>query len=356
MENDILQQIDIHKTPQSRKDAVDWDNLPFGRVFSDHMLVMDYADGEWGKPTIEPFENLSLSPATSVLHYGQTVFEGMKAYRNDKDEVFLFRADQNAKRFNQSAIRMCMPTIPEDVFVQFVQTLVDLDREWIPTTEGYSMYIRPFMIATDPYVGIRPSATYKFMIFTCPVGAYYTEPVRVKIETEYTRATHGGTGFAKAGGNYAASLYPAKLAAEQGYQQLIWTDAQEHKYIEEAGTMNVVFQIGDTIVTPKSSDTILDGITRKSVMEIARDWGYKTEERKVSVKEVIEAIKSGELKDAFGAGTAATIAPIKTINFEGRDYDLPDVSERKFSNEVLDYLNRYKHGETEDKFNWLIKF
>ncbi len=356
MENEILQQIDIHQIQQSRKDSVDWDNLPFGRVFSDHMLVIDYVDGAWGKPVIEPFENLSLSPATSVLHYGQTVFEGMKAYRNDNDEVFLFRADQNAKRFNQSAIRMCMPTIPEDVFVQFVQTLVDLDREWIPTNEGYSMYIRPFMIATDPYVGIRPSATYKFMIFTCPVGAYYTEPVRVKIETKYTRAAHGGTGFAKAGGNYAASLYPAKLAAEQGYQQLIWTDAQEHKYVEEAGTMNVVFQIGDTIVTPKSSDTILDGITRKSVMEIARDWGYKTEERKISVKEVIDAIESGELKDAFGAGTAATIAPIKTINFEGRDYELPEVAERKFSNEVLDYLNRYKHGETEDKFNWLIKF
>ncbi len=194
------------------------------------------------------------------------------------------------------------------------------------------------------------------MIFTCPVGAYYTEPVKVKIETNYTRAAHGGTGAAKAGGNYAASLYPARLAQEQGYRQLIWTDAKEHKYIEEAGTMNVIFRIGDKIITPKSSDTILDGITRKSVMDIARDWGYETEERKISVVEIIEAAKDGNLIDSFGAGTAATIAPIKTIHFDGTDYELPNVSEREFSNKVLDYLNQYKHGKVEDKFNWILKF
>ncbi len=355
MATDIMQ-LDITRIEESRINSVDWDNLPFGRVFSDHMLVMDYENGAWQKPSIQPFADLSLTPATSVLHYGQTIFEGMKAYRNEDDEVFLFRADQNARRFNASAERMCMPTVPEDVFIDFIKTLVDIDREWIPAKEGYSMYIRPFMIATDPYVGIRPSATYKFMIFTCPVGAYYTEPVKVKIEIDYTRAAHGGTGAAKAGGNYAASLYPAKLAQEQGYQQLIWTDAKEHKYIEEAGTMNVVFQIGDTIVTPKSSDTILDGITRKSVMDIARDWGYQTEERKVSVQEIIEAAENGELKDVFGAGTAATIAPIKTIHFEGKDYNLPETSEREFSNKVLDYLNQYKHGKVDDKFNWILKF
>ncbi len=349
-------QLEITKIDQSRINSVDWDNLPFGKVFSDHMLIMDYKDGAWQKPSIEPFENLSLTPATSVLHYGQTIFEGMKAYKNKEGEVFLFRPKQNAKRFNQSATRMCMPEIPEDVFVDFIKTLVDIDRMWIPEKEGYSMYIRPFMIATDPYVGIRPSSTYKFMIFTCPVGSYYTEPVRVKIETEYTRAAHGGTGAAKAGGNYAASLYPAKLAQEQGYQQLIWTDAQEHKYIEEAGTMNVVFQIGNRIITPKSSDTILDGVTRKSVIEIARDWGYEIEERKVTVEEIITAIKNNELVDAFGAGTAATIAPIQTINFEGVDYELPEVSSRDFSNKVLEYLNLYKHGKTEDKFNWIVKF
>lgn len=355
MATDIMQ-LDITKVKESRVNSVDWENLPFGRIFSDHMVVMDYENGAWKKPEIVPFEDLSLTPATSVLHYGQTIFEGMKAYRNKEDKVFLFRPDQNAKRFNESAERMCMPTVPEETFIDFIKTLVDLDREWIPKKDGYSMYIRPFMIATDPYVGIRPSSTYKFMIFTCPVGSYYTEPVRVKIETEFTRAAHGGTGAAKAGGNYAASLYPAKLAQEQGYQQLIWTDAKEHKYIEEAGTMNVVFHIGDKIITPKSSDTILDGITRKSVIEIAKDWGYETEERKVSIAEVIEAIKNGSLKDAFGAGTAATIAPIKTINFEDKDYELPETENREFSNKVLEYLNHYKHGKVEDKFNWILKF
>ncbi len=351
-----LMDLNITKVEQSKIESVDWENLPFGRVFSDHMLIMDYENGAWNKPTIQPFENLSLTPATSVLHYGQTIFEGMKAYRNKEDEVFLFRPEQNAKRFNQSAVRMCMPTIPEDTFVDFIKALVDLDRQWIPTKEGYSMYIRPFMIATDPYVGIRPSSTYKFMIFTCPVGSYYTEPVRVKIETEFTRAAHGGTGAAKAGGNYAASLYPAKIAQEQGYQQLIWTDAKEHKYIEEAGTMNVVFQIGNKILTPRSSDTILDGVTRKSVVEIAKDWGLEVEERKITVEEIIIAAKNNELVDAFGAGTAATIAPIKTINFEGVDYELPAVENRDFSNKVLSYLNDYKHGSTEDKFNWILKF
>ena len=341
MATDIMQ-LDITKVKESRVNSVDWENLPFGRIFSDHMVVMDYENEAWKKPEIVPFEDLSLTPATSVLHYGQTIFEGMKAYRNKENEVFLFRPDQNAKRFNESAERMCMPAVPEEMFIDFIKTLVDLDREWIPKKDGYSMYIRPFMIATDPYVGIRPSSTYKFMIFTCPVGSYYTEPVRVKIETEFTRAAHGGTGAAKAGGNYAASLYPAKLAQEQGYQQLIWTDAKEHKYIEEAGTMNVVFHIGNKIITPKSSDTILDGITRKSVMEIAKDWGYETEERKVSIAEVIEAIKNGSLKDAFGAGTAATIAPIKTVNFEGKDYELPETENREFSNKVLDYLGYIK--------------
>lgn len=349
-------QIDIQKIKESKISTLDLDNLPFGRVFSDHMFVMDYQNGAWQKPTIQAFENLSLTPSTSVLHYGQTIFEGMKAYRNLEGEVFLFRANENAKRFNKSAERMCMPTIPEELFIEYIKTLVDLDREWIPRPDGYSMYIRPFMIATDPYVGIRASDSYKFMIFTCPVGAYYTEPVKVKIETNYTRAAHGGTGAAKAGGNYAASLYPAKLAQEQGYQQLIWTDALEHKYIEEAGTMNVVFQIGNKIITPKSSDTILDGITRRSVMDVARDWGYETEERKVSIAEVIEAIENGELKDAFGAGTAATIAPIRIINYNGKDYELPNAKNREFTNKVLIYLDEYKHGKVEDKFNWILKF
>lgn len=347
--------VDIQKVAQSRVSEVDWDNLLFGRVFSDHMFVMDYEDGEWKNPTIQAYGDLNLSPATSVLHYGQTFFEGMKAYKNEENEILLFRPEENAKRFNISAERMCMPEVPVDVFIEALKTLVDLDRDWVPNKEGYSLYIRPFMIATDPYVGIKPSDSYKFIIFTCPVGAYYSEPVKVKIETEFARAAEGGTGYAKAGGNYAAALYPAKLAQEKGYRQLIWTDAKEHKYIEEAGTMNVIFQIGNKIITPKSSDTILAGITRRSVIDIARDWGYEVEERKILVEEVIEAIKNGTLKEAFGAGTAATIAQISLIHFDGEDFELPAIETREFSSKVKAELDSIKHGHTEDRFNWILK-
>lgn len=347
--------IEIQKTSKSRHSEIDWENLPFGKVFSDHMFVMDYDGEKWTSMKITPFKNLELSPATSVLHYAQTFFEGMKATKNADGEILLFRPYENAKRFNISADRMCMPDVPEELFMEALKTLLEVDREWIPSKETDSLYIRPFMIAMDPYVGIRPSDTYKFIIFTCPVGAYYSEPVPVKIETHYTRAVDGGTGFAKAGGNYAASLYPAKLGQEKGYRQLIWTDSKEHKYIEESGTMNVMFLIGDTLITPQSSETILAGITRRSVVDIARDWGMKVEERRVSVEEVVNACKNGTLVEAFGAGTAATIAPISIIHFDGVDYTLPPVENREFSNKVLNYLDDYKKGRVEDKFNWIIK-
>jgi branched-chain amino acid aminotransferase len=248
-----------------------------------------------------------------------------------------------------------MPEVPVDVFIESLKSLIELDKEWVPSKEGCALYVRPFMIATDPYVGIKPSSTYKFIIFTCPVGAYYSEPVKVKIETEYSRAAKGGTGFAKAAGNYAGALYPAKIAQEKGYGQLIWTDAVEHKYIEEAGTMNVIFQIGDTLITPVSSDTILDSITRRSVVDIARDWGYEVEERKVLVSEVIQAIEAGTLTEAFGAGTAATIAQISLISYDGVDYNLPPVENRTFSNKVKQELENIKYGKTEDRFNWMLK-
>ena len=347
--------IKISRKADSGTDRLDWDNLTFGRVFSDHMFVMEYSDGEWKNPEISEYADLKLSPATSVLHYGQSFFEGMKAYRTNDGEVQLFRPEENAKRFNVSARRMCMPEVPIDVFVESLKSLIEIDKDWVPNKDGCSLYVRPFMIATDPYVGIKPSATYKFIVFTCPVGAYYSEPVKVKIETEYSRAVKGGTGFAKAAGNYAGALYPAKIAQEKGYGQLIWTDAFEHKYIEEAGTMNVIFQIGDTLVTPVSSDTILDSITRRSVVDIARDWGYKVEERKVLVSEVIEAIETGNLTEAFGAGTAATIAQISLISYKGVDYELPPVENREFSNKVKQELENIKYGRIEDRFNWMLK-
>ena len=347
--------IKISRKTESSIDNLDWDNLAFGRVFSDHMFVMEYTDGEWKNPEISEYADLKFSPATSVLHYGQSFFEGMKVYRTIDGEVQLFRPEENAKRFNVSARRMCMPEVPIDVFIESLKSLIEIDKDWVPNKDGYSLYVRPFMIATDPYVGIKPSDTYKFIIFTCPVAAYYSEPVKVKIETEYSRAVEGGTGFAKAAGNYAGALYPAKIAQEKGYGQLIWTDAFEHKYIEEAGTMNVIFQIGDTLITPISSDTILDSITRRSVVDIARDWGYKVEERKVLVSEVIEAIETGNLTEAFGAGTAATIAQISLINYKGVDYELPPVENREFSNKVKQEIENIKYGKIEDRFNWMLK-
>jgi branched-chain amino acid aminotransferase len=348
--------IKITKVAKSKIQEVDFDNLPFGKHFADHMFEIDYADGKWGEPTIVPFANLSLHPATSALHYGQAIFEGLKAQRGVDGEILVFRPDMNAKRFNESAARMSMAELPEDIFLNGLKTLLDLDKDWVPTKEGQSLYIRPYMIATDDYVGIRPSEKYKFLIICSPVGGYYTEAVPVKIETEFTRAAEGGVGRAKAAGNYAASLYPAKLAAEQGYRQLVWTDAKTHTLIEEAGTMNIVFVINDVIITPsEEKDTILKGITKRSILEVAKEWGYKIEEREVTIVEIIDALKNGTLQDAFGAGTAATIAPISLIGYNGVDYDLPSEESRTFSNKLKAYMTDYKKGKIEDKFNWLMR-
>lgn len=349
--------IKLNKVERSRITDVDWDNLPFGKVFSDHMLVMDYKDGVWHDPEIVPFESLSMHPATSAIHYGQSIFEGMKANKNENNEVLIFRPEMNAKRFTESCKRICMPQIPESTFIQLIQKVVDIDREWVPSKEGHSLYIRPFMFATDDFIGIKPSDTYKFVIFTCPVGAYYSQPVNVKIEEYYTRAAQGGVGRAKTAGNYAASLYPAKLAQEQGFHQLIWTDAAEHKYIEESGTMNIVFEIDGKLVTPSEDmDTILRGVTKRSVVDIARHWGVEVEERRVTVEEVVTALREGRVTDAFGAGTAATIAQVAKIGFREELFELPDVTSRTLSNKIKTYLTDLKSGKVEDELNWLLKF
>jgi branched-chain amino acid aminotransferase len=349
--------IKVNKVERSRITDVDWDNLPFGKVFSDHMLVMDYKDGVWHDPEIVPFESLSMHPATSAIHYGQSIFEGMKANKNENNEVLIFRPEMNAKRFTESCKRICMPQIPESTFIQLIQKIVDIDREWVPSKEGHSLYIRPFMFATDDFIGIKPSDTYKFIIFTCPVGAYYSQPVNVKIEEYYTRAAQGGVGRAKTAGNYAASLYPAKLAQEQGFHQLIWTDAAEHKYIEESGTMNIVFEIDGKLVTPSEDmDTILRGVTKRAVVDIARHWGVEVEERRVTVEEVVTALRDGRVTDAFGAGTAATIAQVAKIGFREELFELPDVTSRTLSNKIKTYLTDLKSGKVEDELNWLLKF
>lgn len=346
----------ITKSDNSRINSVDWDNLPFGKVFSDHILVMEYKGGTWHQPEIKPFESFNLHPATSALHYGQSIFEGMKANKTSQGDVLIFRPEINESRFAESCSRMCMPILPEGMFTELIRRVVELDRNWIPNREGYSLYIRPFMFATDDFIGIKPSETYKFVIFTCPVGAYYTQPVNVKIEEYYTRAAEGGVGRAKTAGNYAASLYPAKLAQEQGFHQLIWTDAKEHKYIEESGTMNIVFEIGGKLITPsEDSDTILRGVTKRSVVEIAKSWGVEVEERKVTVDEIIEGLRNGTVTDAFGAGTAATIAHIAKIGFRDEIFELPPVEQRELSNKIKDYLNDLKTGKVEDEFNWCLR-
>jgi len=345
--------ISIKKTAASKISEVDFNNIPFGRIYADHMFMADYKNGEWSDLRIQPYENLSMAPASSVIHYAQSVFEGLKAYKNKDGDTIIFRPDANAKRLNKSAERLCIPEVPEELFMAGLTALLKLDEAWIPTREGTALYIRPFVFAMDDYIGIKPSDTYRFMIITSPVGSYYSEPVKVKIESDFTRAADGGTGYAKAAGNYAGSLYPAKLAQEAGYHQLIWTDGKEHKYIEESGTMNVMFVVNDTLITPETGSTILKGITRDSVLTLARDWGMKVEERKVSVQEIIEAAANGTLKEAFGAGTAATIAHIQLIHHDGTDYELPPTEAREFSNKVLQALDDIKSGHSQDKHNWL---
>lgn len=347
--------ITINKIAKSRVTDYDVNNVPFGKCFSDHMFIAEYADGKWQKAYITPYGDLPLSYAMSALHYGQAIFEGMKAYKNDKGEVSLFRPLENFNRLNKSAVRMAMPEIPEEIFMGGLLELIRLDSAWVPSSETGSLYIRPFIIATDEAIGVKASETYKFIIITCPAGKYYSEPIKVLVETNYFRAVHGGVGFVKAAGNYGRSLYPTKLAQQKGYQQVIWTDSETHQYVEESGTMNLMFVIGDTLLTPALSDTILSGITRDSVLTLARDWGLKVEERKISIREVLTAQGNGTLKEAFGCGTAATIAQIIGIGFEGKDYTLPPVEERKFSTKVDEVLRNIRKGKTEDKFHWMMK-
>jgi branched-chain amino acid aminotransferase len=347
--------IPVTKVAKSRLPEVDMNNLVFGRTYSDHMFISDFEDGEWKEHRIVPFGPLALSPANAVLHYGQSIFEGLKAHRTADGSILIFRPHDNARRMMHSAERMCMPPVPEDLFMQAVLDLVRLDEGWVPSGPGMSLYIRPFQIAMDPYIGIRPSQKYSFMVITGPAGTYYTEPVRVKIETHYTRAVAGGVGAAKTAGNYAASLFPAVQAQKKGYHQLVWTDGKNHEYIEESGTMNIMFVIGGKLITPALSDSILPGITRDSALTLARDWGLPVEERKVSVKEIEEALKAGKVEEAFGIGTAATISHIALINCNEVDYELPPIAGRKISNRLYDALNAIKTGQAEDKFGWMVR-
>jgi branched-chain amino acid aminotransferase len=348
-------EIQIHPISKSRIDEVDFNQLTFGRSFADHMLIAEYADGAWQSMTIQPYGPLSYQPAMMSLHYGQSIFEGMKGYRSSEGDVLVFRPQENFKRFNKSAVRMCMPEVPEEIFLGGLKKLLEIDNAWVPEKEGCSLYIRPFMFATDEYVGVSPSTTYKFIIFNCPVGSYYSKPLKVRVETEYIRAAKGGVGFAKNAGNYGGSLFPTQKAMQAGYDQIIWTDAATHQYVEEAGTMNLMFMVGGSLVTAPKGDTILDGVTRKSVIQIAKDWGIDVQERQLSVKELVNGILDGSVTEAFGAGTAAVIAPIQTIGFDGVDYQLPDKKESDFSSKVFSEINQIRLGQVKDTRGWVWK-
>lgn len=346
-------EIEISRCDRSRLHDVDFENLPFGKVFTDHMLLCQYSNGNWSAPKIKPYGDISISPAMSAIHYGQSIFEGLKAFRNDKNEILVFRPEKNWQRMNSSAKRLCMPEIPKEIFIEGLKQLIDLDRNWVPTRSDSALYIRPFMFATDALLGVKPSETYMFMIILAPVGPYYAKPLHLKIETDFTRAAAGGVGSAKAAGNYASALYPAKLAQEQGIDQLIWTDGKEHKYLEEAGTMNMMLVIGNKLLTPPiTTSTILPGITRDSFLTLAREAGYDVEERPISTHEVISAAKSGELKEVFGVGTAATIANVIKFTYQNEVFELPAIENRIISNKIGTQLLQIKMGQIEDVHHW----
>ncbi|MEY3009983.1 MAG: hypothetical protein RLZZ314_625 [Bacteroidota bacterium] len=345
---------DINPTGSSRLSEVDFSNLSFGKVFSDHMFVMDCVDGNWQRGEITAFGPMTFSPAMMSLHYGQAIFEGMKAFKQPDGSVSLFRPGANIQRFNFSARRMSMPEVPEATFLQALMELMKLDSGWVPSTEDSALYIRPFMFATESHVGVRPSLSYRFCIFTCPVAAYYTKPVRVKLEQVFTRAATGGTGAAKAAGNYAGSLYPTEMAKAQGYDQLLWTDASTHSAVEECGTMNVAFVMNGVMVVPKTSDTVLSGITRDSAIQLMERHGVEVEQRRVTVEELERSAQSGQLTEAFGLGTAATVSPICTLGLPSGDWDLPDLATWKIGPQVKSLLNAVRYGTGEDPFGWNI--
>lgn len=345
----------ITRTGESKLKDVDLQNIPFGHQFTDHMLEVDFENGVWKTVDIKPYQPLMLAPSVSALHYGQSIFEGIKAYKNPDQEALIFRPHENYRRFNMSAERMQMPFVPEDIFIEGMRALVELDKDWIPAWNDHSLYIRPFMFSTDELLGVRPSDNYKFMIILSPTGPYYSTPMRIYVEEKYVRAVPGGIGYAKAAGNYGAAMYPTHEAKKKGYDQVLWTDPFEHKYVQECGTMNVFFIIGNTAVTPDlESGTILSGVTRESVITLLKDQGIKVEERPLSIDEVIEAHRSGQLTEVFGTGTAATVSLIKELRYQ--EYVMKfDVDQWKTAPAVKSALNDIRYGRSRDVHNWMFK-
>lgn len=347
--------INITRAETSKLKDLNLENIPFGKYYTDHMLEADYENGEWKNVEIKPYQPLLLEPSLAAIHYGQSIFEGIKAYKDANGNAFIFRPYENFKRFNQSALRMQMPEVPEDIFMEGMRLLIDLDKNWIPQKENHSLYIRPFMFSTDAMIGVRPSDTYKFMIILSPTGPYYNAPMRIYVEEKYTRAAPGGVGFAKNAGNYGASMHATAEAKKKGYDQVLWTDAFEHKYLQEVGTMNVFFVFDNKVITPSLEEgTILAGVTRDSVIALLREMGHNVEERKISIDELIDAHKNGHLKEVFGTGTAATISLIKELGY--KDYAMHfDVENLQVATAVKKRLNDIREGKINDSHGWMYK-
>ncbi len=350
----MIETFSIHTqlTTHSRLAETDINHLPFGKVFTDHMFMADFEDGEWKNFQILPYGPIPMSPAISALHYGQAIFEGMKAYRLKDGRISIFRADKNFERFNISAQRMAMPTIPEEIFMQGIASLIKTDINWVPSEESTSLYLRPVMFATDSSLGVRASDTYKFVVLATPAGPYYNKALKVKIETRYTRANEGGVGYAKTAGNYARSLHPFSQAQKEGFDQLIWTDAKSHQYVEESGAANLMFVINNKIVTAATGETILNGVTRRTIIELAAKNGIPVEERLVPITEIIEGIKTGALTEAFAVGTAATVTQIGEIGYQDELYTLNPIENRHISIKLATQLNEIRYGIAPDEFGW----
>ena len=352
-------EIKITRTDCPKEKPQDQSKLGFGKLFTDHMFEMDYTTGKgWHDPRVVPFHEISLSPAAMVFHYGQEMFEGMKAYKAADGRTLLFRPDKNIERANNSNRRLMIPEIPEDLFMEGLKAVVKADEDWIPTAEGTSLYIRPFVIATDPFLGVRPSDTYKFMIILSPSGAYYPEglnPVKIWIEDTYVRAVRGGIGEAKTGGNYVASLAAQIKAHDEGYSQVLWLDGVERKYIEEVGAMNIFFKINGKVVTPMLNGSILPGVTRRTCIELCKSWGYEVEERKVSVDELEDAARTGALEEVWGTGTAAVISPVGHLRYENEVFQIKDGSIGELSQKLYDTVTGIQLGKLDDTFNWTVE-
>ena len=345
----------INRVEKSRIGSVDFEKLTFGKIFTDHMFISKYKNGEWSSGEIKPYENISISPSARVLHYGQAIFEGMKCFKSDQDELFLFRPEENIKRFNKSSVRLAIPEIHEDIFFKGLKELLKIDSEWVKKGIGNALYIRPFVFASEPSINASEADEYIFMIICSPSKSYYGDlEISVKVEEKYSRAAKGGVGYAKAAGNYAAAFYPTKLATDKGFQQIIWTDSNNHNTIEEAGTMNLFFVIGDKLITSPTSDSILDGITRKSIIELAKFYGIDVLEREITIDEIVKEYNSGNLKEIFGSGTAVVVLPIKSFGIRDQLYSL-NSKKNSISSFLKQKLNNIQYNISKEFENWKYK-